>query len=481
MNEENKKIPENKEKIVEDKYSGKASYSGDQLNDELEKLAETFRQELKKAQEMSDEEFVERFIDEQGVIEEDELCACCGERRRDKTFGEHYEYCAECRETMKKYPLTIQGVIMAIVFVGLSIFSIISFTNDFKAYDYGYKAEKYRAEKKLTSAITNYDYCITAFRESEINPQKMYLNCIDLVFKTMESGVNSMSFITQLVEDCVSDKQSESPLYGSTMELYNENKLLLATMQEFYTITQDEKFADYDFKNREMYEEIMAELEGIIGKEVSIVSKDGKTTDMVKSSEAMVRFCQYMFAYSSGEYEESLQYMRLVRQLKPEYYWLYGYQLGMAELQNGNAEESRALAKEMLAENVENPDSYLLNSAVDRMTGKYKNSISWCDKGLENVPESNELYRYKAMAYVASGDLEKAEEAIEAALEMDNYALGYMTAIVIENELGRTDVVKELTETLEDEEVELTEKMKNYLNGKITAKQMFTEGTGDVE
>ncbi len=481
MKEEKKVNSENKEKIVTDKYSGESAFSNSELNDELERLAETFRQELKKAQEMSDEEFEEVYADELGIITEDELCACCGERRRDKSFGEHYEYCSECRANMKKYPLGIQGILMVVVFFGLAIFSVITFADDFKCYDYGYKAEKNLKADKIASAITNYDYGIYEFNEKDINAQRMYIKCAEAVFETMDSGVTSMSFVSQLLEDTLTDKQSNSPLYASTMALYKENKLLLATMQEFYTIVENEEYADYEPGNEEMYEKIMADIEAIIEKEVSLVSLDGKTTKMVKASEPMVRFCQYMFAYSSEEYDDSLAYMRLVRELAPDYYWLYGYELGMAELQNGNAEEARSLAKEMMNQNVENPDAYTLHSAVDRMTGKYDNAVSWADKGLDVVEDDAELYRYKAMALVAKGELEQAQEAVNGALDVQKYALGYFTAIVIENELGNDDTVEEYKELLDEQGVEFTDKINNYFKGKITAKQMFTEGTGDVE
>ncbi len=481
MKEEKKVNAENKEKIVTDKYSGQSSFSGNELNEELERLAETFRQELKKAQELSDEEFEEVYADELGIITEDELCACCGERRRDKSFGEHYEYCAECRANMKRYPLNIQGIIMAIVVLGLSVFSVITFASDFKCYDYGYRAEKNRAEKKLTTAITNYDYCVSEFKAKDINAQRMYLRCAETVFKTMDNGVNSMAFVSQLFEDCISDKQANNLLYASPIALYEENKLLIATMQEFYTIIENEEYAEYEPENEEMYEKIMADIEAIVEKEVSVVSLDGKQTKMVKASEPMVRFCQYMFAYSSGEYEESLAYMRLVRELAPDYYWLYGYELGMAELQNGNPEDARSLAKEMMYQNSENPDAYALHSAVDRLTGKYDNAINWADKGLKCVENDPELYRYKALAYVAKGEYDKAKEAIDGALGVQEYALGYMTAIVIENELGNKETVDDYKAVLEEEKIEYTDKMEDYFKGKITAKQMFTEGTGDVE
>ena len=56
-----------------------------------------------------------------------------------------------------------------------------------------------------------------------------------------------------------------------------------------------------------------------------------------------------------------------------------------------------------------------------------------------------------------------------------------MTAIVVENELGNDDKVKSYIEEMEKYEVDLTDRLQEYLDGKITAKQLFTEGTGDVE
>ena len=85
------------------------------------------------------------------------------------------------------------------------------------------------------------------------------------------------------------------------------------------------------------------------------------------------------------------------------------------------------------------------------------------------------------MNYVAQGDVDKAKTVIDEALTYNAYGLLYYTAIVIENELGNTETVDEMISTLQNGGLGLTEKMNDYLSGKITAKQMFTEGTGDVE
>ena len=79
-------------------------YAEDELHDELEKLAETFRNELNKAKEQGAVKIGEvAVVDENNnVIPKEELCECCGERRKDLSVSANYQYCSECRERMKR-------------------------------------------------------------------------------------------------------------------------------------------------------------------------------------------------------------------------------------------------------------------------------------------------------------------------------------------------------------------------------------------
>ena len=115
------------------------------------------------------------------------------------------------------------------------------------------------------------------------------------------------------------------------------------------------------------------------------------------------------------------------------------------------------------------------------MTGNTKQALAWAEDGLKACPDYAELYRIKAMAYIADEDFESAKECVDKAIEKEEYTLAYMVSLIVENELGNKDKVKEIKEKLKEHDVELSEKTEKYLKGKITAKQMFTEGTGDVE
>lgn len=477
--------------VTEDDFSNAIDktqdYSNKALDDELEKLAQTFRQELKKAQAMTEEELIksgiviQQYEDDDGVIPEDELCKCCGEQRRDKAFGENYEYCRTCREAMRRYPLSIPGIITLAAMVFVAVVSVFSFAADFNIYNTVRQGDKYLSENKLYSALDSYEGAISAFGDKNVVAENLYFKSIKIIYHSMPDGAYSMNNIISKVETVLSEFESQIPLYGNYVEMYQQAQVLYGTMNEFYNLLNDEKYADYDTKDKEQYEELMTAIGSIIDKQVTVTSVDKKSSQLVPSSEAMVRYSQYMFAYTSGYYEDSYQYMNMVCELEPTYLWLYAYELGMAELQRGNKEKAQILADALYESNGELSDAFALQSTISRMSGNIDDAIEWADNGIEASSENIELYRIKAMAYAADGDFKTAKKVIDAALENENYGMLTMTAIVVENELGNKDRVKELKDIMKENNVKISEKTKKYLKGKISAQEMFTKGTGDVE
>lgn len=481
MKDEKKISDGAKEEIVLEKTSAERDYSDSQLNDELERLAQTFREELKKAQELSDEDFVEAYADDLGVIPEGELCECCGERRKDKSRGESYQYCSVCRENMKIYPLSINNIIVAVVLAALSVVSVVNFCKDFNGYDLMYKAEKAKNENMLNSALDYYDSVIAEFSEKGVIPRRAYLKSAEIIFNTMDGGTTSMLEVSDRIDTALSDFGKKLPMYASVVDMQTECKVLYGTMQEFYTLMNDEKYQNYDPEDAEMYEEVMTEIGSLIDKEISVVSSDKKTTTLLPANEGAVRFCQYMFAYMSANYDDAYKYMREVETLEPSYLWLYAYELGIVETQTGDIAKAKGLAAQLIALNVEDADGYSLYTSAERLSGNYEKALRWAEKGLKYNSDNAELMRLKAMALCCMGEYTQAKTVIDEAMEIQEYAVLYFTAMVVENELGNTETVNSLKAVLEEEGVVASERMNNYLSGKITAAQLFTEGTGEVE
>ncbi len=481
MKDENILNEETKEEILLEKASAEKSYSNDALADELESLAQTFREELKKAQELSDEEFIEAYADDLGIIPDEELCECCGERRKDKAHGENYQYCSVCRENMKNFPLSVPNTVVSVILVVVSILSVVLFCNDFYGYNMMYKADKAMNENKLTSAIKYYNTVIDEFSQGEITAKKAYLYSALLMYDTMEGGTNSMGEVADRIDVALSAFEKKLPIYKPVADVGINSRILYATMNEFYNIISAEEYMEYSAEDKETYEEIMTKIGALIDKEVSIVSKDGKTTQMYPASEVMVRFCQYMFAYISQNYDDSYQYMLEVEKLEPDFLWLYAYELGIVETQTGDVNKAKELAEAIIDLNVEDPDGYSLYTSVERLSGNFEKAKRWADKGLEYNPENAELMRLKAMAVCCTGDYEAAKEIVDEALEIQEYAVLYFTSMVIENELGNDEQVETLKNALAEENIEISDRMNKYLSGKLTVKQLFTEGTGEVE
>ncbi len=463
------------------------NYSNAQLNDELERLADTFRSELKKAQAMTEEELIkngiiiQQYEDEEGIIPEDELCQCCGEQRRDKSFGENYEYCRSCREAMKRYPISIYSWVLLAATVFVAVVSVFSFIADYDIYDTVRKADKYLSENKMFSAYEAYDDAIASFDSKEVVAERLYLKTAEILFDAMPDGVYTMSEVQARIKEVLTPGEMNIPLYAKYKNLYNECQVMYGTMEQFYTVMNDEKYADFDGKDEETYQALIADIGAIANKQVTVTSVDGKNSTLMSASPQIVKFCQFMVAYSVDQFDDSYKYMKEVYALDPAAIWLYAYELGLVELQKGNVDETKELAEIIYSINVENPNSYILESSVARMTGNTKKAISYAEDGIECIPDYAELYRVKAMAHIVKGDYEAAKESIDTALELEEYGLAYMVALVAENELGNKDRVQEIKDTMEENGAELSEKIEKYLKGKISAQEMFTEGTGDVE
>lgn len=478
------------------------SQSSDALNEELEQIAETFREELKKAQTdlPSEENAVEDGCEnadstdgsadensdgdgcaENGEIPEEDLCVRCGKSPRNKEYGENYEYCEECREKMRHIRISFADVLVAVLLIATAVLSVLAFSKDFAGYYSVYKAKTYKNENMLDSAIGSYDEAISYFENQNVKAKRLYLESAELIFKTMPEGTASMGDVSDRIAKALEGGAYKCPVYKNSLKLRSESLTLYGTMEQFYTLVNSEEYANYSIGNEEMYNSVMKKIEALIGTKLSIKSIDGESEEEVTVNEGAVRFCQYMFAYTSGKFDEADAYLEKVAELEPDYLWLYAYEVCSIHIENGEYEKAETVAQAILDNNKEEADGYAVFSTVARLKGDSKKAIEWADKGLKFTPADAELLRVKSMAYVVDGDIENAEKVIDEALQNNAYGLLYFTAVVIKNEAGDSETVNELLTVLENGGLSLTDKMNDYLSGKITAQQMFTEGSGDVE
>ncbi len=456
--------------------------NSEELNAELEALAELFRNELAKtAQEyekgVADTEPVSACESESadaddGAEEEPEasICDFCGERVVDCKDG----ICEDCLAELRKRPFKFRKV-LAIFAVGIvALIAMRGFWQNVDGYSKAYEAKAQFSMGNINSAKTAYDEAISYFVKKDVNPRNLYFESAEVVFMQMSDGSLSMTEVGDRVSKGLEDSFFTKPLYIKYKNMGNESLQLYATMQSFYDIVNKPEYANYTVDNEEMYNSIIAELEELKDAELEIETVDGKT-EKVKANEAMVRFCQYMLSYTSNKRDEEKKYLEMAYECGPEYLWLYGYEYGLFAINSGDFDTAEKMAKALVEADKQDPDGYSLYSTTARLSGDSENAVKWANKALESNPEDAEAIRVKAMALVAGGDYTAAKTVVDEAMTQEPNLLMYYTCIVIENELGNTETVDETISMLQMYGISIHAEVNSYLAGEMTAEQLFAE------
>lgn len=443
-----------------------SGYNKNDLNSELERLAELFKEELKNQGELGEDV----LRDSQGIIYEDEVCECCGERRKAKNS----DFCKPCQEAMRKYPLSLPMVIVALVMIAFCVVSVLDFSQDFEGYYIARRAKTAADDKEMYTAIELYQTSIDYFAESGFNTKELKFECVDAMCDVM---IASEDILTTL-EGALSESEARLPVYNKRVEQYDELYVLNKTMEKMLDIYNDEAYATAK-EDDEVYAQAMNAIGSLVDLEIAVPSLDGEPRKY-KGNEAAVRYCQYTYAYLMGHSDDVYYYVHEVYRIAPQYLCMYGYDLGVVSAQSGDYKTALDVAAALYELNVEDSTSYCIYSMVSRMKGNYDEAITWAEKGLGINTEDAELMRHKAMAYAAKGDFETAKTAIDEAIAVGGTDLTYAVSLVIENELGNTEEVDSIKAMYEDAGIDIQARVQEYLDGDLTATELFTEGTGDV-
>ncbi len=467
---------------IEEAITKSDAYDKEQLDEELEKLAEAFRTEMKKAKEQEENNTENepekiKVYDSLGEIPEEELCECCFERRKE----ENDTFCKDCRELMRRYPISIAGAIIAVAMVFVAVISLSGFITDFSGYNKAKAAKDFDKENKKSSAIASYDEAISFFLEKDVVPKKLLKDSAYDVFSTLPGGVASFYDVSQRIEDALTKTEAKLPIYSGYEDLRDQSLIIYETFNQFYAIINNTEYASFDGTDKALIEKIFNEIGSLSGKELTVKSLKTGETKTVVYDEAAIYFSQFMFAYSCSEYDLAYDCLKKLNEISPECIKMYAYELAIIETQYGNYDASNKLADDIVANNAEDVTAYVVYSYNNRMKGNIEKALKDVEKGLSIDSADPDLYRQKGILLALKGDFEKAIEAIEKGLETDQYGVMYLTEYAIALEAGDKEKAAEIKGIIENAGAELPDRLKKFADGKITFKELFTEGTGDVE
>ncbi|MBR6551209.1 MAG: hypothetical protein IKT89_00025 [Clostridia bacterium] len=458
-------------------------YAEEELHDELEKLAATFRNELNKAKEQGAVKIGEvAVVDEHNnVIPKEELCECCGERRKDTTISASYQYCSECRERMKRYPISLVSVFIAVVVTVIAIAGVGGFITDFSGYNSVRSAEKAYNENKKFSAVEYYDKAIAFFDEQDVVAKKLYKDSASAVFDTLPSGVASFNEVAERLEKSVTEFEAKLPIYKSYKDLRDKALIMYNTFTAFYTTLNNVEYGTFDEDDKETITKVYNDIGALADKEFTIDSMTGGDDETVTYDKASVLFSQFMFAYAYSDFDGAYEAIKALWENYPEYIQMYGYEFAVIEIQSGNYKNALKLAEAVKANNAEDSSPYVVYAYCERMKGNFDKAIKYSDEGVKLDSQNPDLYRQKGIALMLKGDYSGAKKEFETGLSISEYGVLYYTYLVALNELGDTKTFEEVQSVLDNAGLTAPEKIQNYLDGKITVKEIFMEGTGDIE
>lgn len=475
--------PEKSNEELEATLDKTEEYAEEELHDELEKLAETFRNELNKAKEQGSVKIGDvAVVDEHNnVIPKEELCECCGERRKDTSVSENYQFCSECREKMKRYPISLVSVFIAVVVIVIAIAGVGGFITDFSGYNSARLAKNADSENKKFSAVEYYDKAITFFDENDVVAKKLYKDSALAVFDTLPSGVASFNEVAERLENSVTEFEAKLPVYKSYKDLRDKALIMYNTFTAFYTTLNNVEYGTFDADDKETIKKVYNDIGALADKEFTISSMTGGDDETVTYDKAGVLFSQFMFAYAYSDYDSAYEAISALWENYPEYIQMFGYEFATIEIQSGNYKNALKIAEAVKANNAEDSSPYVIYAYCERMKGNFDKAIKYSDEGVELDSQNPDLYRQKAIALMLKKDFDGAKKELETALSISEYGVLYCTYIIALNELGDTEGVKEVQTILDNAGLENPEKVQNYLDGKLTVKEIFMEGTGDIE
>ena len=437
------------------------------LHDELEDLAKVFQEELDRAKaearEVAENGTEEPEILIQGLedltehpahtesvteeaVPEEELCECCGEKRRGTAQNPNSAFCEECDAGLRHYPFDWVHVLLAFAAICLVFFGGYVFAERTEGFAAVCKAEKLQRENKMYSALDAYADAASKLESRKINAENVYKREILLAA--------SLGFINGIEEPAQNIQAFEM-----SFPHFREVKRALQSGAEFTETVSaaEELLVPYQTVSPDQipYDDLLAKLEAMKTQTVPEVADGGQ-------------------AVSQKGY-----------QAKAEKYSVPGVLFGqfLGELYAKTGRDAEPLCKRLEENNAEDGAPALIRVISIRIQKNYDAAIALCetqiDAGNEN---SSELYRQMGLCYLLMDDYKSAYTEVNNGFQSSSrpsiQTCNTLALCALAAE--ESEAFGEVKELLENSGITLSAEVTQYQNGTLTIEQIFTEGDCDV-
>lgn len=412
--------------------------------------------------------------------DEAEMCILCGEKPADKSFGENYDLCADCRKSLIKSPMRFSGFLAILMLFCAGVWGLLFAANQANTLMGVLEGDEYAAENRLYTAISSYSASgnigwKTAKRMIDAYNKSGYLSGINSTVTTYFYDASSLEEGDTLTFAEKAGKSDLNAFWNKDIKkIYTDYNDAMAAYQEYYAFISgyDEQLYYGSIAAEDIpYDEVNAKYDAAMNDAESVVEK------------AFIRYCQYYLAYMCGK-DTKVQhgYLAEVAEIAPDYGWLYLTPLTEMNVLLGNYEEALAGCEALEAANADDLYGEYYRAQAYRRQGNYTEALEKCEDMIADYDNSQFYYAFYEAAITAflMGDYDKA-------LEYSDTCYGGGTSGVYLNEqtvnfhalvckkLGDDDGYNAVVEFLKSYEMEISPTVTQYFNGEVTAEEIFNE------
>ena len=428
-------------------------------------------------------EFADETVEEEEIDEED-LCQCCGEKRRNTDHGEDYPYCEDCRNLMLHNPLNFVGVFVSIIVclvAGLSIGLMVSNISDYSTL---IDAETAYDSKNLSTALVSYLEYADAADVEGVYSKAAIKHCVEVL-----STLGHYTYAEDYVEKFFSDTQLKLPW----------NSKLKKTLDHCKELSNTD-----DYINENIGELIQSrDYDKAIEKIDKAIEENKEKTGEEALNQVYLGYIKYFLLYSNNaDRQEVLDTLIGIRDLDEKSFggenkWMYITYLIRQYGQVGDFENAKKYFDLSLEENKQDVNSYVFLADAYRFTLNKDSSAeeiasvaeeitklgSECENSFERNFSYPTYYRIYAIAHLLNNETEDAMTAMDSYLNessgnmsIADFSLYCICAI----ESGNKDKYQQIKDYFDGYGYSLSKAVEKLQKGKTTVYDILIDKGGDI-
>ena len=411
----------------------------------------------------------------------EELCILCEKNAPDKSYGEDYDLCTECRQNLIRSRFRFKGILALIAVLGCVMWSCTFLANQGTSIEAINEGYKYLKESKLNSALQS-------FGTVSAMGWKTARNLVD-VCTDLGSIDNANYLLTSYFYDENAVDENGQPVTLLWIEKIGKSDINSSANKD---IKQTYEFINringYANKYSGLFYQYYEQLQyGVITPSDipydDIIKQYNEMEAKAETNEEKGVITYYKLAISSiCNADTKIQYDYCIKlsELLPECKWMYTENLVMLSIKMGKHDDAKALIADLRTTNPENAYADLYEGISFRYQGKYDEAMKIFETIIADVENNQilDIYYEALVCQFMAGNYEKAYEYATLCFENREYLtydILYFYAMLSE-QLGVEGGYDAAADLLATNNEKLSPTVDKYIKGEITAEQLFKNG-----